>query len=133
MTPRDSSRNAAGPVKSPALSDIGLLVSCEIDDFLADGCGVPTIRDVADRMSIHVRTLQRRLAEEQLVFRKLLGECRRRQAVEALSAGRLSIAAIAARLGYSDPAHFARAFRAWTGRTPSSYRRACGHANDRDA
>ena len=132
MTPRDSSRNAAGHAKSPARSDIGLLVSCEIDDFLAGGSGVPMIADIAGRLSMNVRTLQRRLAEEQLVFRSLLGECRRRQAIEALSAGRLSIAAIAARLGYSDPAHFARAFRAWTGRTPSGYRRTHGHANVRD-
>lgn len=129
MVPHQHSRNAAGFGKSPAPADIGLLVSCEIDSFLADGCGVPTIAYVAERLSMHVRTLQRRLAAEQLVFRDLLGDSRRRRAVEALSAGHQSIAAIASRLGYSDPAHFARAFRAWTGRTPSSYRRTRGQSN----
>jgi AraC-like DNA-binding protein len=107
-----------------------LLVSREIDTFLARTRGVPTIADVAERLSTHVRTLQRRLADEQLIFRDLLSECRRRRAVEALLAGELSVAAIAAHLGYSDPAHFARAFRAWTGHTPSSYRRARAHASE---
>jgi AraC-like DNA-binding protein len=131
MTPHRCSRNAAGSGKSPAPSAIGLLVSCEIDTFMANGCGVPTIALVAERLSMHVRTLQRRLAEEQLAFRDVLGECRRRQAVAALSAGHLPIAEIAAQLGYSDPAHFARAFRAWTGRTPSSYRKMRRHASER--
>ena len=129
MSLHHCSRNAAGRTESQGPVDIGLLVSCEIDSFLQSGRGVPTIAYVAERLSMHVRTLQRRLADEQLVFRELLGECRRRRATEALLAGELSIAAIAARLGYSDAAHFARAFRAWTGHTPSSYRRARRHAN----
>ena len=133
MTLHNCPRHAADQSKSPASSDIGLLVSSEIDAFMAGRCGVPTIADVAERLSMHVRTLQRRLAAEQLVFRDLLGECRRQRAIDALSTGQLSIAAIATRLGYSDPAHFARAFRAWTGHTPSSYRRARRHANPGDA
>ena len=133
MTLHRCSRNAAARTESPGPADIGSLVSCEIDSFLASGCGVPTIAHVAERLSLHVRTLQRRLADEQLVFRELLGECRRRRAMEALSSGQLSIAAIAARLGYSDAAHFARAFRTWTGRTPSSYRKTGGQSNEGEA
>lgn len=91
--------------------------------MLASGGEAPTIAAVAARLSLTVRTLQRCLGDEGLVFRDLLGVCRHRHAVEALAAGRLSVAAIAKQLGYSDSAHFARAFRAWTGLTPSGYQR----------
>ena len=91
--------------------------------MLSSGSEAPTIANVAARLSLNVRTLQRCLGDEGLVFRELLGECRRRHAVYALAAGRLSVAAIAKQLGYSDSAHFARAFRAWTSLTPSGYRR----------
>lgn len=91
--------------------------------MLASGSEAPTIANVATRLSMNVRTLQRCLGDEGLIFRALLGECRRRHATAALAAGRLSISAIARQLGYSDSAHFARAFRGWTGRTPSDYQK----------
>ena len=71
---------------------------------------------------MNVRTLQRCLADEEQVFRDLLSECRQRHAVEALTTGTLSIAAIARQLGYSDPAHFTRAFKRWTRCTPRQFR-----------
>ena len=91
--------------------------------MLSSGSEAPTIANVAARLSLNVRTLQRCLGDEGLVFRDLLAECRHDHAIEALGAGHLSIAAIARQLGYSDSAHFARAFRAWTGHTPSDYQK----------
>ena len=35
----------------------------------------------------------------------------------------VQIEAIATRLGYVEPANFPRAFRKWTGETPSAFRR----------
>jgi len=82
-----------------------------------------TIAAVARELSMNVRTLQRRLARERVPFRSLLNDCRRRQAVHELTRGTYSISEVSARLGYSDPAHFARAFRRWTGRSPTEYSR----------
>jgi AraC-like DNA-binding protein len=42
--------------------------------------------------------------------------------VAALREGRVPIEELAARLGFSEPSAFHRAFRRWTGGTPGSYR-----------
>ena len=116
--------------RAPEACGCGLLAIREIDAILTSGNAAPTIANVAARLSMNVRTLQRCLADEELVFRDLLRERRRQHAIEALTAGALSIAAIARQLGYSDSAHFARAFRTWTGRSPSAYQNA---ARDRSS
>lgn len=84
----------------------------------------PTIVDVAEDMSVNVRTLQRRLAKAGVPFRTLLDDCRRQRALAALEDGNLSVGEIAQSLGYSDPSHFVRAFHRWTGCAPTHYRRA---------
>jgi AraC-like DNA-binding protein len=115
------SRKSIRSRQAPERYDCGVSVRREIDAILASANEAPTLANVAARLSLNVRTLQRCLSDEGWVFRDLLRECRHRRAVEALAAGQLSIAAIAKQLGYSDSAHFARAFRAWTGHTPSSH------------
>jgi AraC-like DNA-binding protein len=70
-----------------------------------------------------VRTLKRRLADQGTSFSALLDEVRRDRATLLLRAGELSVDEIGARLGYSDPANFARAFRRWTGSSPRAFRR----------
>lgn len=82
----------------------------------------PGILEVAVALSMGVRTLQRRLARNSLTYRELLERCRHQLAEDQLRASAASVAEISRRLGYSDPAHFVRAFRRWTGRTPSRYR-----------
>ena len=63
-------------------------------------------------------SLQRRLLEENVTFRKLPDPCRREQACATLSAGERGIGAISYALGYSDQSSFNRAVRRWTGTTP---------------
>ena len=83
----------------------------------------PTIAAVAARLRMNIRTLQRHLEHAGIPFRSLLSECRQQRAFRELREGNRPIREVASRLGYSDPAHFARAFRRWTGRSPSEYRR----------
>lgn len=90
--------------------------------MLDDSGGLPTLTNLARRLSMNARTLQRRLGNEDLNFQGLLDDCCRRHAIHSVAASRLPISSISARLGYSHPAHFARAFRRWTGTSPSAYR-----------
>lgn len=82
----------------------------------------PSLERIADELHMAPRTLRRRLAELGTGFHEIVEQIRRGQAVEGLVAGVLSIDEIAARLGYSDPSNFGRAFRRWTGMSPTAWR-----------
>ena len=66
----------------------------------------------------------RRLAAEGTGFGALLREVREERAQALLRRPSLAIEEIAWRLGFHDPDAFSRAFRAWTGLSPSEFRRA---------
>ena len=78
----------------------------------------PTAASVAAALHMNLRTMQRHLAAWGITFEDLLDGFRLRQAMDDLGDGRYTITDIAFRLGYSDSAHFTRAFRRWTGRSP---------------
>ena len=80
------------------------------------------IDEVAKLTDMSVRTLQRRLKLKGLRFNDLLNQSKFEHAKQMLSDPKMSIKSVAESLGYSDPAHFTRAFRRWTGITPSQYR-----------
>lgn len=68
------------------------------------------------------QTLYRRLKAEGTSFAAILDDLRRRRAGSMLRQGN-SVKAVAYALGYSDPAAFSRAFKRWTGSSPSEARR----------
>ena len=84
--------------------------------------GYPTMAQVAQRMGITARTLARHLDRHGVTFRQVLDERRHREACAMLRENRLAVEDIAAKLGYSDPANFTRAFRRWAGCTPTQFR-----------
>jgi AraC-like DNA-binding protein len=77
---------------------------------------------MAHRLSIHRRTLNRRLKAEGIEFRTLADAVRFAVARQLLSDTDIPLAKIAAALDFSEPAAFTRAFRRWSGRVPSSWR-----------
>ncbi len=77
---------------------------------------------LAARWGMTRRTLRRRLSAEGISLSDLLDEACCRQAKEELSRQHESIKEIAERLGYSETSAFHRAFKRWTGLTPSEYR-----------
>lgn len=81
------------------------------------------IDSVAKRLGLSRRTLQRRLSEQGMSFERLAQRALRDQANDLLKESDMPITDIALELGYSDPAHFTRAFRRWTGETPQAWRR----------
>lgn len=82
----------------------------------------PRIEWVALKLGTTRRTLQRRLAAHGTTFHRLVEDTLARRAKVLLREGGMSITDIALLLGYADAAHFTRAFRRWTGLTPSAYR-----------
>ncbi len=82
----------------------------------------PPIDKVAEHLPINARALRRQLARENETFLSIKGQVRRELACEWLKAVDKPIAHIAERLGYTEPAAFSRAFKLWTGSSPSAYR-----------
>jgi AraC-like DNA-binding protein len=71
---------------------------------------------------MHRRGLQRALAAEGVTYRMVMQGVVRAIAEHELITSRRPVADLAMALGFSEPPHFTRAFRRWTGVTPSAHR-----------
>ena len=80
---------------------------------------------LAEYLCMTTRTLRRHLAEHGTSFNKICAEVKTRFAQKYIDENKLSIEDIASALGFNDSANFRRAFKSWTGLTPSEYRRKC--------
>jgi AraC-like DNA-binding protein len=78
---------------------------------------------VASMFSIHSRTLNRRLHQCGTGFRELIEESRFELARQLLRDTALDVSQIAEMLDYAEASTFTRAFRRWSGSTPSAWRR----------
>jgi AraC-like DNA-binding protein len=79
--------------------------------------------EVARLLSMHRRTLNRRLREEGTTFQELLDEVRFEAACQFLDTSHIPITEIANSLGYAETSAFSRAFRRWSGASPVQRRR----------
>lgn len=86
--------------------------------------GKTSLSDVAVRLGMSERTLQRRIIEEGTTFGDLRDRVRLALAQHYLEATTVRLNEIAFLLGFGDPNSFFRAFRKWTGRTPLEVREA---------
>ncbi|MEM1202635.1 MAG: AraC family transcriptional regulator ligand-binding domain-containing protein [Acidobacteriota bacterium] len=77
---------------------------------------------VARSLHMGARTLQRKLRERGTSFRTLLDELRHSLALDYLRRPTTAPSDVALALGFSELSAFDRAFRRWTGRSPSDYR-----------
>ncbi|EKO41212.1 MAG: DNA-binding domain-containing protein, AraC-type [Solidesulfovibrio magneticus str. Maddingley MBC34] len=78
-----------------------------------------TLEQAAELFSMHPRTLNRRLAEKGCTFRGLAEEVRYDLARQFLENTGMPISQIAAVLGYAETSAFTRAFRRWSGFSPT--------------
>ncbi|MDB5714598.1 MAG: AraC family transcriptional regulator [Sphingomonadales bacterium] len=81
---------------------------------------------VAARLGMGPDALRRRLRGEGLGMSAIRENVRRDAAMRHLSRSGQSVEAVAAALGYAEPRSFTRAFRNWTGMSPSEFRRGEG-------
>ncbi len=84
--------------------------------------GDPSAEQIARRLSVSVRTLQRRLAADGASHRQLVEAVRRAQAMLHLAGDRFSIGEISFLVGFAHPNAFHKAFKRWTGMTPAEWR-----------
>lgn len=83
------------------------------------GC---SLADVARQLTMHERTLQRRLDAQQIRFADIVDRVRRDQAREFLRQPAVSLPEVASLLGYSEQRSLSRACRRWFGTTPGALR-----------
>ncbi|WP_103377379.1 AraC family transcriptional regulator [Streptomyces noursei] len=116
------------PADLLARRDYGTTVAEQVRRTLAQAlrspapARLPQAGEVAARLAVSPATLRRRLRAEDTSYQRLKDAVRRDAALTALAAGREPIAAVAARIGFSEDPAFHRAFRRWTGTTPGAYR-----------
>lgn len=81
---------------------------------------------VAQRLGLSERTLQRRLAEEGQSLQTLNDGIKQRLAERLLRESRMDLHEVAQCLGYAEAASFSRAFQRWTGESPGRWKRRSG-------
>jgi AraC-like DNA-binding protein len=85
--------------------------------------GNPGIELAAEIAGTSVRTLQRNLFKLGTTYSEQVSQARFESSKDMLENSDFKITDSAYALGYSDPAHFTRAFRRWTSMTPQEYRK----------
>jgi AraC-like DNA-binding protein len=96
-------------------------VRSALTELLPGGAG--TIEDVAEKLGLSRRTLQRKLAEEKTTFKKQLNSTREILAIHYIRNTDLSTNDMAYLLGYAELNSFLRAFSVWTGKSLTEYKK----------
>lgn len=96
----------------------------EVERHLEPLLGVGPIRitEVARALGFSRQTLYRRLKAEGATFEEVLDALRHRVALRLIRKEALPVKEAAWRLGFSDATAFSRAFKRWTGASPSGLR-----------
>ena len=82
---------------------------------------LPDLDTLSRQLHSTPRNVRRKLALEGTSFSEIKAGLRRELAVRLLTAEHLSIAEVGERVGFSETAAFCRAFKRWTGRSPSAW------------
>ena len=107
----------AKPKRSPLQRDVERRVELLLET------GEVRIDRIARELGLSRQTLYRRLKAEGVTFEALVDGLRRRLALRFVREQGLPVKEAAWRLGFSDPAAFSRAFKRWTGSSPSAMQR----------
>lgn len=99
-----------------------VVARCQAQLFDQLSSGEVSEDSMATRLHMSRRTLQRKLAEADLTYQKLVDDTRRDLALRHLENPRHSLSDITFLLGFSQQSAFTRAFKRWTGLSPAEYR-----------
>jgi AraC-like DNA-binding protein len=84
----------------------------------------PSAEDIAEILRMTSRTLRNHLREQGTSFQGILDDLRHQLAIDYLEKSDLSLAEVSVLVGFNDPSNFRRAFKKWTGTSPSEFRSA---------
>ena len=87
------------------------------------GNNFPDFSEICEKLNMTPQTLRRRLKEGNTSYQEIKDTIRKDASIYYLSQPELSIDEIALLMGFSEASSFHRAFKKWTGKTPSAYRR----------
>lgn len=90
---------------------------------------LPDINAVSDAMHFTPRTLQRRLAQENLTFREIVEDLKKKICSFLMWHDAYSISSLSYILGYSEPASFIHSFKKWHGDPPVLFRKKLKYAD----
>lgn len=95
-----------------------------VKDFCRENLSDPKldIAITARACRLHPKALSRKLSEEGTSFKAILDEQRWQFATSAVAEGKMPVTEVALRTGFTQASNFSRAFRRWTGETPSDVR-----------
>lgn len=96
-------------------------VRSALTELLPGGAG--TIEDVAKKLGLSRRTLQRKLSQENTTFQKHLNNTREILAIHYIRNTDMTTNDMAYLLGYAELNSFLRAFSVWTGKSITEYRK----------
>jgi AraC-like DNA-binding protein len=77
---------------------------------------------IASQLGLSLRTLHRKLAEDGLSYQAIVDGMRQSVATELLENTHLAMDQIAERVGFADAVSFRKAFKKWTGCSPTDFR-----------
>jgi AraC-like DNA-binding protein len=115
-TTATSHHDETGPSGHEIVSAVKLMLPSYLDDR------IPTLAETAEMAGISIRSLQRKLSNAGVSYSDLLDRARFENASKLLRGTDAKIIDVAFSSGYTDPAHFTRAFRRFTGVTPREFR-----------
>lgn len=99
-------------------------ISVVLSDLLP--AGEPAKAGVAQRLGLTLSAFQRQLSQQQIAYRDVLNDTRHKLALDHLSNQQYSVGDVAFLLGFAEISAFTRAFRRWTGQSPSAWRGGAG-------
>lgn len=104
------------PARRPVTHAVTDLIARELEH------AGPGLKNVARLMHMSESTLRRRLSDEGRTHSEIVDAAREQLARRYLGDPAISLTEVGQRLGFAHPPAFHRAFKRWTGMTPSQYR-----------
>lgn len=82
----------------------------------------PTLDQAAAKIGLSSRSLRRHLQSSGTTYQSILNDARKALATKLLRDTDEPVSAIAYEVGFENPSHFGRAFKKWSGHSPSEFR-----------